>query len=163
MTRDMKEQEPLSEEARNRTGSPPVYNAREMRVHDSRQADRLARRLGGQTPAAMNPPGNLAGARTSQRPVTRRHLPLAKGSAVQRSVRGEKTVPAGAGLLLPFALSTPGYAGGAAEQSPSLRRVGGEAPPEEGRGSSRADPAVVADMVYRMVLRDLAVERERGR
>jgi hypothetical protein len=173
----MRDEEALGEETRSRMESLPVHNLREMRVHDSRQADRLARRLGGEASAAgghgVNSPGNLAGGRIfrEMHPGTRRDLPLAPGSAVQRSVRSEqkrgadrqKTVSTHAApTRLPSSSGASSYAGRVTEGRSSLQRVEGEASPEEGHESNRADPAVVANMVYRMMLRDLVMERERG-
>lgn len=170
----MEEARRVDETIRTRMGPLIAHDLRDIRVHDSQQASKLAGRLGresvsvaGHTYASLDTgtAGSKEGAglpvRESMHAIRRtstRPLPLAP------PLRMYQTSPSG-GNAISTQRASAGYQPGDSVQrrgKEAMAQRAGEADmPRESSSASRTGPKEMADMVYRMMMRDLELEKER--
>lgn len=172
------------ETIRTRMGPLMAHDLRDIRVHDSQQASELAGQLGresvsvaGHTYASLDTgtAGSKEGAglpvrermhvirRTSARPLPlapplrRYQTPPSRGNAISTQLSEGVTVQrAGAGYQ-------PGDSVQRRGKEAMAQRAGEADMPRESSSASRTGLEVMADMVYRMMMRDLELEKERRR
>lgn len=201
----MSEGKPLDETTRSQMESLLGHDLKEVRVHDSRQADRLAGRLGGEAftvgshvfgPSEKLSAGTTQGAGLLAHEITHviqqtKPQELAFGTSIERPVapppagqgrrRAEAQWPPGhvqaSGPSQKGAVDlsgAPGRPSGAVQRQEDeivaqraeqevIQAIGGTGGIEESeKEPEKADPEAIADMVYKMMLQDLVLERERG-
>lgn len=172
----MEEARRVDETIRTRMGPLMAHDLRDIRVHDSQQASDLAGRLGrervsvaGRTHASLDTvtAGSKEGAglpvrermhvirRTSARP-----LPLAPPLIMYQ------TSPSG-GNAISTQRASAGYQPGDSvqrrEKEAMAQRADEADMPREASSASRTGLEAMADMVYRMMMRELELEKERRR